>query len=118
MAFLKSSPALAGEGDREHSANGGGVLRAVVTSSPDPFTTRLKEPSGPPPPVSGGGFIEAATRLAGFAGAVRGWPPDTFWCSTPAELAAVVAVLRGADDAVEPPDAATFQKLQEAFPDG
>nr|WP_232089639.1 phage tail assembly chaperone [Sphingomonas sp. HMP6] len=47
-----------------------------------------------------------------------GWSPDTFWCSTPAELAAVVAVLRGADDAVEPPDAATFQKLQEAFPDG
>ena len=63
-------------------------------------------------------FAQAATRLAGFAGAALGWSPDTFWRATPADLAAVVAVLRGADDAVDPPDAATLQKLQEAFPDG
>ena len=63
-------------------------------------------------------FTEAATRLAGFAGAVLGWPPDTFWRATPAELAAVVAVLSGAGETVQPPDRATLSKLQEAFPDG
>ena len=63
-------------------------------------------------------FTAAATRLAGFAGAALGWSPDAFWRATPAELAAVVAVLSGADETVTPPDAATFQRLQEAFPDG
>lgn len=63
-------------------------------------------------------FEATAIRLAGFAGAALGWAPDAFWRATPAELTAVVAALRGADDAIAPPDAATFQKLQEAFPDG
>ena len=63
-------------------------------------------------------FAEAATRLAGFAGAVLGWPPDAFWRATPAELAAVVRVLAGAGETVPPPDRATLTKLQEAFPDG
>lgn len=62
-------------------------------------------------------FADAAVRLAGFAGAVLGWSPDTFWRATPAELAAVVAVLSGGDDPA-PPDAATMTRLQEAFPDG
>jgi len=70
------------------------------------------------PPRSGEEFSVAAVRLAGFAGAVLGWSPDTFWRATPAELAAVVAVLPGADDAPCPPDAATIRTLQEAFPDG
>jgi uncharacterized phage protein (TIGR02216 family) len=63
-------------------------------------------------------FAESATRLAGFAGALLGWSPDAFWRATPAELAAVVAALTGADGAADPPDAATLRALQEAFPDG
>ncbi|WP_443025383.1 phage tail assembly chaperone [Sphingomonas sp. RB3P16] len=71
------------------------------------------------------GFGAAARRLAGFAGAVLGWSPDAFWRATPAELGAVVAVLRGdgggdggGGDGIDPPDAATRARLQEAFPDG
>ncbi|WP_426262815.1 phage tail assembly chaperone [Sphingomonas sp. PWP1-2] len=63
-------------------------------------------------------FADAAARLAGLAGAVLGWSPDRFWRATPAELAVVVAVLRGEAAAVDPPDAATRERLQEAFPDG
>lgn len=63
-------------------------------------------------------FAEVAARLAGLAGAVLGWPPETFWRATPAELAGVVAVLRGDAATIEPPDAATLARLQEAFPDG
>lgn len=63
-------------------------------------------------------FADAAARLAGLAGAVLGWSPDSFWRATPAELAAVVAVLRGGDALVDPPDGATLGRLQEAFPDG
>ena len=63
-------------------------------------------------------FADAAARLAGLAGAVLGWSPDSFWRATPAELAGVVAVLRGADAGSDPPDAATLARLQEAFPDG
>ena len=62
-------------------------------------------------------FTEAAGRLAGFAGAVLGWPPDRFWTATPAELATVVAALMG-DGPAAPPDAATMARLREAFPDG
>ena len=63
-------------------------------------------------------FAAAATRLAGFAGAALGWSPDTFWRATPADLAAVVAVLSNDGEMVPPPDRATLTKLQEAFPDG
>lgn len=62
-------------------------------------------------------FADAAGRLAGLAGVAFGWSPDRFWAATPAELAALVAVLKGRGDAV-PPDAATIRTLQEAFPDG
>lgn len=61
-------------------------------------------------------FTHAAGRLAGLAGVLFGWSPDRFWNATPAELAALVTVLAGAESA--PPDAATIAKLQEAFPDG
>ena len=63
-------------------------------------------------------FADAAARLAGLAGAVLGWSPDRFWRATPAELASVVAVLRGGDALIDPPDGATLARLQEAFPDG
>jgi uncharacterized phage protein (TIGR02216 family) len=61
-------------------------------------------------------FAQAAGRLAGLAGVAFGWSPDRFWNATPAELAALVAVLAGEE--VSPPDAATIRTLQEAFPDG
>lgn len=63
-------------------------------------------------------FAQGATRLAGFAGVVLGWVPDIFWRATPAELAAVVAVLRGGENEITPPDGATIARMQEAFPDG
>lgn len=66
---------------------------------------------------AGEDFRSVTVRLAGFAGAALGWAPDTFWCATPADLAAVVAVLTG-ENAPPPPDAATIARLQEAFPDG
>jgi len=72
-------------------------------------------------------FAAGAVKLAGFAGAVLGWPPDTFWRATPAELEAVVLALKGADgegdeigfgNGAAPPDAATIARLREAYPDG
>lgn len=63
-------------------------------------------------------FADAALRLSGFAGAVFGWSADRFWAATPAELAAVVAALTGADVGAAPPDRETIAKLREAFPDG
>lgn len=63
-------------------------------------------------------FVDAALRLSGFAGAVLGWSADQFWAATPAELAAVVGALTGADGSSVPPDAATLARLREAFPDG
>lgn len=62
-------------------------------------------------------FTESARRLAGLAGALLGWRPDAFWAATPAELAGVIAALAGDGDAA-PPDAATINRLREAFPDG
>ena len=63
-------------------------------------------------------FAAHAGRLAGMTGAVLGWSPDTFWCATPAELAAVVAALTPDTAAATPPDAATLARLQQEFPDG
>lgn len=60
-------------------------------------------------------FAEAASRLAGLTGALLGWPPETFWTATPAELAAVLNALTpqsemaGADD---------LARLKEMYPDG
>lgn len=62
-------------------------------------------------------FAQAAMRLAGQAGVAFGWTPDVFWSATPAELAALVRVLSGGDDAA-PPDGATIARMMEAFPDG
>ena len=64
-------------------------------------------------------FAAAAVKLAGFAGAVLGWPPDTFWRATPADLEAVVLALKGGfGNGAAPPDAATIARLREAYPDG
>ncbi|MFV0622956.1 phage tail assembly chaperone [Sphingomonas sp. ac-8] len=62
-------------------------------------------------------FVEAAVRLAGFAGLWFGWSPDSFWRATPAELAALAQAI-GGDAGAAPPDAGTLARLMEAFPDG
>ena len=62
-------------------------------------------------------FADAATRLAGVAGAVLGWSPDAFWRATPVELAGVLAVLTGRDSAIDLPGRAMLAKLQAQFPD-
>lgn len=40
-------------------------------------------------------FGEAAARLAGVAGAMLGWAPETFWRATPEELGTVLRALEG-----------------------
>lgn len=61
-------------------------------------------------------FIEAASRLAGVAGALLGWGPDAFWRATPAELATVLRAL--ARDDCTPASTADLGRLKEMFPDG
>ncbi|MES2442786.1 MAG: phage tail assembly chaperone [Pseudomonadota bacterium] len=61
-------------------------------------------------------FAEAAVRLAGLAGLMFGWAPGQFWNATPAELAALVAALRG--DEAAPLGAGEAARLKELFPDG
>lgn len=60
-------------------------------------------------------FAEAASRLAGLTGALLGWPPETFWAATPAELAAVLNVLAPQSETAGADDLA---RLKEMYPDG
>ncbi|MGE0180218.1 MAG: phage tail assembly chaperone [Sphingomonas sp.] len=60
-------------------------------------------------------FSDDAARLAGLAGALLGWPPNAFWRSTPAELAAVLGALAG--EAAEAAGADDLDRLMEMFPD-
>ncbi|HEX8528197.1 phage tail assembly chaperone [Allosphingosinicella sp.] len=60
-------------------------------------------------------FSEAAARLAGFAGALLGWPPDSFWRSTPAELAAVFGASAEPSRTVSTDE---IERLKRMFPDG
>ncbi|UIJ45853.1 phage tail assembly chaperone [Sphingomonas cannabina] len=55
-------------------------------------------------------------RLAGLAGVLFGWAPDTFWNATPAELGALVAAVAG--DAPDALGGGELARLMEAFPDG
>ncbi|HEX4695721.1 phage tail assembly chaperone [Sphingomonas sp.] len=85
---------------------------------------RERTACGPPPPsafgchlrLNGEEFGRSATRLAGLAGLTFGWPPDTFWAATPAELAALVTAAGG--DTADPPDPLLVTRLMEMFPDG
>lgn len=58
-------------------------------------------------------FADAARRLAGQAGALLHWTPDTFWRATPEELAAIFQAMAG-----EAPEAVDLAALMERFPDG
>ncbi|KQT34668.1 hypothetical protein ASG29_00390 [Sphingomonas sp. Leaf412] len=68
------------------------------------------------PPREEGRFADAAVRLAGLAGVVFGWAPDTFWRATPDELGALVAAV--VPEEAAPPDAGMIARLREAYPDG
>jgi hypothetical protein len=43
-------------------------------------------------------FADGARRLAGLVPRTLGWRPGEFWEATPAELAAILAALRQAQD--------------------
>ena len=60
-------------------------------------------------------FAEAASRLAGLAGVLLGWPPAMFWTATPAELAAVLNALAPQSETAGADDLA---RLKEMYPDG
>lgn len=61
-------------------------------------------------------FADAATRLAGLAGVMFGWSPESFWNATPVELGALVQALAGEE--AMPPGAEAIARLKEQFPDG
>jgi hypothetical protein len=63
-------------------------------------------------------FGAAASRLAGLAGVLLGWRPQDFWAATPAELAAVLAVMGGATPSDDPLASGDLARLMELFPDG
>lgn len=64
-------------------------------------------------------FSEAASRLAGLAGALFGWRPDEFWRSTPAELAAVLEAVPGGGGAGGAGASSDdLERLKRMFPDG
>lgn len=58
-------------------------------------------------------FGDSASTLAGHATVLLGWSPDTFWNSTPAELASVLRALVG-----DAPGGVDLGALMEMFPDG
>jgi uncharacterized phage protein (TIGR02216 family) len=61
-------------------------------------------------------FAETASRLAGAVALLLGWRPHEFWRATPAELAAVLAAMRG--EAAAEFGRADLERLMEAYPDG
>ena len=63
-------------------------------------------------------FTDAASRLAGMAGLLRGWRPGEFWAATPGELDAIFAAARGDAAEARAPDGETIAKLMEMYPDG
>ncbi|WP_083671995.1 phage tail assembly chaperone [Sphingomonas montana] len=64
----------------------------------------------------GARFAEAAVRMAGQAGVLFGWGPERFWRATPAELAALAAVVAG--DVDVPLGAGELDAMRERDPDG
>ena len=62
-------------------------------------------------------FSESAGRLAGLAGLLFGWSPDTFWAATPAELAALARAAAGEGSGGAPMTLAELERLRARFPD-
>lgn len=105
------NPPRQGEGDRPH--DGGGGPPKAQHSWRSPSTTA---PPRSPSPSGGGSFGAAAARLAGQAGVLLGWSPDSFWSATPAELACVFGAMAGEAPAVA--GAGDLRRLMEMYPDG
>jgi uncharacterized phage protein (TIGR02216 family) len=62
-------------------------------------------------------FGPGALRLVGVMARLAGWPPDRFWQSTPADVAAVLAGWTCEDGAGEI-DREALAVMMEVFPDG
>lgn len=73
-------------------------------------------PTRPSPSALGEEFASVAARLAGVAGLVLGWSPETFWNATPVELAALLCALTR--ESAAPPGQSEIARLKELFPDG
>jgi hypothetical protein len=61
-------------------------------------------------------FADAASQLAGAAGALLGWRPAEFWSATPAELGAVFEAIAPSGEVAA--DADLLARLKEQYPDG
>jgi uncharacterized phage protein (TIGR02216 family) len=64
-------------------------------------------------------FGGGAARLAGVAGWLLGWRPETFWRATPQELACVLRAARGEEEGGGGAgvDGAELERLMGAMPD-
>jgi uncharacterized phage protein (TIGR02216 family) len=62
-------------------------------------------------------FRNNAAWLAGLARALLGWRPDEFWRATPAEFAAILSAMTGADYGPGA-DRDDLDRLKRMFPDG
>lgn len=51
-----------------------------------------------------------------MAAVALGWPPDTFWHATPAELGAVIEAMAPAEGET-PPDRSIVERLMKEHPD-
>jgi uncharacterized phage protein (TIGR02216 family) len=65
--------------------------------------------------MGGGEFARSAARLAGAAGLLLGWSPDSFWRATPAELRTALEALVGPRE--QPLGRREMDALRERFPD-
>lgn len=63
-----------------------------------------------------GDFAGSAARLAGLAGVLFGWTPETFWAATPAELDVLAGALRGEEE--EAVDGVVLARMMKEMPDG
>ena len=59
-------------------------------------------------------FGDASRAAARVAAALLGWPPETFWAATPADLRTALGLDLGTE---VPADATMLARLMEAFPD-
>lgn len=104
------NPPRQGERDRAQRDGGVSASEALAGSTPPPSFGRSPSPSG------GGFFSSSAARLAGQAGVLLGWLPDSFWSATPTELACVLGAMAGEATAVA--GAGDLRRLMEMYPDG
>lgn len=64
-----------------------------------------------------GDFSTVARTLAGLAGVMLGWSPETYWASTPEDLAIALSAFHRGDSTDAPVGRDALNRLQEQFPD-